>query len=165
MIAIALACEPDILIADEPTTALDVTIQAQILHLMADLQQRKGTSIILITHDLGVVAGFCDDVLVMYAGQTVEMASVEDLFARPEHPYTRALLASIPSRAKVRKSVLPTIAGMVPAPGQMPAGCRFENRCGFALPECRAHQSISERGTGFVRCGRAGDPALEGEET
>lgn len=131
VIAIALSCEPDILIADEPTTALDVTIQAQILDLMRELQKKNGMSIIFITHDLGVVAEMCDDVVVMYAGRVVEQASVIDLFSKPRHPYTHALLKSIPKLDGVRKSELETIEGMVPSLAELPEGCRFGPRSGF----------------------------------
>ena len=126
MIAIALACRPDILIADEPTTALDVTIQAQILELMLTLQQETGMAIILITHDLGVIAETCDEVVVMYAGKVAEKASVYDLFQFPKHPYTRGLLASIPSLSSVPKKELQTIEGTVPELSAFPAGCRFQ---------------------------------------
>lgn len=131
VIAIALSCEPDILIADEPTTALDVTIQAQILELMKELQKKNGMSIIFITHDLGVVAEMCDDVVVMYAGRVVEQASVESVFARSRHPYTHALLDSIPKLDGVRKSHLSTIEGMVPSLSELPEGCRFGPRSGY----------------------------------
>ena len=136
MIALALACHPDVLIADEPTTALDVTIQAQILNLLRDLQARLGMGIIMITHDLGVVAECCDRVVVMYAGRKVEEAPVEDLFDRPLHPYTRALMASMPSMAG-GGSRLPEIPGMVPAPQGLGAGCAFVPRCAFATERCR----------------------------
>ena len=136
MIAMALACEPDLLIADEPTTALDVTIQAKILDLMRDLRARTGTAIILITHDLGVIAEMADDVVVMYAGKIVEMADVKTLFADAQHPYMLGLLASIP-RLDRDLARLSTIAGMVPAPDEMPAGCRFAPRC--ALADARCH--------------------------
>jgi oligopeptide/dipeptide ABC transporter ATP-binding protein len=137
MIAMALACEPDLLIADEPTTALDVTIQAQILDLMRDLRARTGTAIILITHDLGVIAEMADDVAVMYAGKIVEMAPVRSLFADAQHPYTLGLMASIP-RIELDQKRLSTIEGMVPAPDQMPKGCRFAPRCVLADARCRA---------------------------
>jgi len=136
MIAMALAAEPDILIADEPTTALDVTIQAQILALISDLQQSTGMSLVFITHDLGVIAEICDQVVVMYAGRVVESAPVRDLFADPCHPYTRGLLASMPRLDLPAKARLNTIRGMVPGLGQLPAGCRFHNRCDRALPIC-----------------------------
>jgi oligopeptide/dipeptide ABC transporter ATP-binding protein len=135
MIAMALACDPDLLIADEPTTALDVTIQAQILELLAQLQQELGMSILLITHDLGVVAEFCEEVVVMYAGKIMEKAHVEELFGHPRHPYTRGLLASIPKIGN-KTHHLPTIAGMVPAIDQRPAGCYFADRCERALDVC-----------------------------
>jgi peptide/nickel transport system ATP-binding protein len=139
MIAMALACEPDLLIADEPTTALDVTIQAQILELMRDLQGRLGTAIILITHDLGVIAETADDVAVMYAGKVVEKAGVKALFADAQHPYTLGLMASIP-RLDADRRRLATIEGMVPAPDAMPAGCRFAPRCPLADARCRAEE-------------------------
>ena len=136
MIAMALACGPQLLIADEPTTALDVTIQAQILDLMRGLRRDTGTAIILITHDLGVVAEMADDVAVMYAGQIVERASVGDLFARPEHPYTVGLLGSIP-RLDEKRERLPSIEGRVPDMTRPPPGCRFAARCPFVEPACR----------------------------
>ncbi|MCA3564380.1 MAG: ABC transporter ATP-binding protein [Methylocystis sp.] len=139
MIAMALACEPDLLIADEPTTALDVTIQAQILDLMRDLRQRTGAAIILITHDLGVIAEMADEVAVMYAGRIVEMADVTALFADAQHPYTLGLMASIP-RLDEDRSRLSTIEGMVPSPDAMPAGCRFAPRCPLADARCRAEE-------------------------
>ena len=135
VIAIALSCEPDILIADEPTTALDVTIQAQILDLMRELQAKNNMSIIFITHDLGVVAEMCDEVLVMYAGRAVEQAPVHELFAKPSHPYTLALLESIPRFDLEHKSRLKTIEGMVPALVDLPVGCRFGPRSTFDHPE------------------------------
>jgi len=135
VIAIALSCEPDVLIADEPTTALDVTIQAQILELMKELQEKNGMSIIFITHDLGVVAEMCDDVVVMYAGRVVEKASVQALFAKPRHPYTYALLDSIPRLENKRKTKLHTIEGMVPSLAEMPNGCRFGPRSTFEHKE------------------------------
>jgi peptide/nickel transport system ATP-binding protein len=136
MIAMALACGPQLLIADEPTTALDVTIQAQILDLMRALKAETGAAIILITHDLGVVAEICDDVAVMYAGQLVEQAPVEILFERPEHPYTVGLLASIP-RLDRRAQELATIEGTLPDMTAPPPGCRFAPRCPFADEQCR----------------------------
>jgi peptide/nickel transport system ATP-binding protein len=136
MIAMALACEPKLLIADEPTTALDVTIQAQILDLMRTLREETGTAIILITHDLGVVAELADDVAVMYAGRIVEHASVAQLFAQPQHPYTIGLLGSIP-RLHLEQDRLAAIEGQVPGPAASRAGCRFEPRCPFAIARCR----------------------------
>jgi peptide/nickel transport system ATP-binding protein len=138
MIAMALAVQPDILIADEPTTALDVTIQAQILDLMKNLQQENGMAMIFITHDLGVIADICDDVVVMYAGTVVESAPVNALFQNPKHPYTRGLLESIPRLETPRKKPLPIIPGMVPALDALPAGCRFQNRCPIAIPICES---------------------------
>ncbi len=138
MIAMALANGPELLIADEPTTALDVTIQAQILGLLQEMQDQLGTSIIMITHDLGVIAETCDDVVVMYAGRIAEQGTVEEVFNRPRHPYTRGLLASIPRLSTPRKSRLATIEGMVPALTEMPAGCRFNNRCPHADEHCVA---------------------------
>jgi peptide/nickel transport system ATP-binding protein len=137
MIAMALALKPRLLIADEPTTALDVTIQAQILELMRQLRDETGTAIILITHDLGVVAELAHDVAVMYAGRIVEKAPVEELFARPEHPYTVGLLGSIP-KLHLQQARLPAIEGQVPNPWSLPAGCRFSPRCPFATAKCRA---------------------------
>ena len=136
MIAMALACEPDILIADEPTTALDVTVQAQILALIRKLQQKIGMSVILITHDLGVIAQNTDNVMVMYAGQVAEFAPTRSLFASPAHPYTQGLLKAIPSRAIQAKSPLPTIEGNVPSLSEMPVGCRFSKRCPWVREIC-----------------------------
>ncbi|HEY4893577.1 MAG TPA: ABC transporter ATP-binding protein [Reyranella sp.] len=156
MIAMALACGPDLLIADEPTTALDVTIQAQILDLMRGLRRDTGTAIILITHDLGVVAEMADDVAVMYAGQIVERAPVRDLFARPEHPYTVGLLGSIP-RLDEKRERLPSIEGRVPDMTQPPEGCRFAARCPFVEPACRANPPplIEVTPSHLTRCRRA----------
>ena len=137
MIAMALACEPRLLIADEPTTALDVTIQAQILELMRTLQRETGTAIVLITHDLGVVAEVADDVVVMYAGRLVEQAPVQALFEAPQHPYTIGLLGSIP-RLDAQRSRLASIEGQVPSPLRRSAGCSFAERCPFADARCRA---------------------------
>jgi peptide/nickel transport system ATP-binding protein len=138
VIAIALACGPRLLIADEPTTALDVTIQAQILELIKDLQSDMGMSVVLITHDLGVVAETCDEVVVMYAGKVVERGTVFDIFDRPTHPYTRGLLASIPTLETTPKSRLSIIEGMVPGLRDLPDGCRFQNRCPRVAEGCRA---------------------------
>ncbi|EKU44405.1 ABC transporter ATP-binding protein [Lysinibacillus capsici] len=136
MIAMALACGPEILIADEPTTALDVTIQAQILDLMKDIQEKLDMSIILITHDLGVVAEICERVIVMYAGEIVEEATVLDLFNQPLHPYTKGLLNSLPD-IESEQEYLPSIEGVVPSPSDMPSGCRFFDRCEFATDQCK----------------------------
>ncbi len=141
MIAMALACEPKLLIADEPTTALDVTIQAQILDLMRDLRARTGTAIILITHDLGVIAEMADEVAVMYAGKIVERADVATLFSDAQHPYMLGLLASVP-RLDQESRRLSTIAGMVPTPDRMPAGCRFAPRCALADERCRNEEPV-----------------------
>jgi len=135
MIAMALALKPKLLIADEPTTALDVTIQAQILELMRTLRDETGTAIILITHDLGVIAELVQDVAVMYAGRIVEVAPVEALFAQPQHPYTIGLLGSIPKLA-IEQARLPAIEGQVPNPLDLPPGCRFSPRCPFATARC-----------------------------
>ncbi len=156
MIAMALACGPQLLIADEPTTALDVTIQAQILDLLRGLRRETGTAIILITHDLGVVAEMADDVAVMYAGQIVERAPVASLFARPEHPYTVGLLGSIP-RLDEKRERLPSIEGRVPDMTRPPAGCRFAARCPFVEPACHATMpGLVEVAPGHLsRCRRA----------
>jgi peptide/nickel transport system ATP-binding protein len=134
MIAMALACEPSLLIADEPTTALDVTIQAQILDLLRAMQDRLGMAILFITHDLGVVADICDDVLVMYAGQIVERSGIFELYAKPRHPYTEGLLVSMPQVA--HGEALHAIPGSTPAPWALPEGCRFHPRCEYARPRC-----------------------------
>jgi oligopeptide/dipeptide ABC transporter ATP-binding protein len=139
MIAMALICHPQILIADEPTTALDVTIQAQILELLTRLQQQLSMAVLLITHDLGVVAGSADRVVVMYAGQVVETAPTPELFARPRHPYTEGLMASIPRLDRPRER-LHSIPGSVPAATAWPAGCRFHPRCPFAWEKCRTEE-------------------------
>ncbi|HEX2134848.1 MAG TPA: ABC transporter ATP-binding protein [Microvirga sp.] len=151
MIAIALANEPDLLVADEPTTALDVTVQAQILDLIQDLRARLGMAVLLITHDLGVVAEFCDRVAVMYAGQIVETAPAADLFRRPRHRYTQALLDTIPA-ANPPGRPLPTIAGQVPPPGQRPTGCHFTPRCFAAVAPCPVVLPEFEGGEHKVRC-------------
>jgi peptide/nickel transport system ATP-binding protein len=163
MIAMAMACRPRLLIADEPTTALDVTVQAQILELLRALRAASGTAILLITHDMGVVAEMADRVTVMYAGQIVEEAPVDRLFAAPAHPYTSLLLQSIPPSG-VKRQTLFAIPGAPPIPGAMPAGCRFHPRCPFAMAQCRATPPPLEAaaGGGSVRCWRTGDPALAG---
>lgn len=137
MIAIALACRPDILIADEPTTALDVTVQAQILRLIKELQQEIGMSIILITHDFGVIAQMCDEMVVMYAGRVAEQGPVQTIIHQPKHPYTQGLLSSIPHLSDQPKTMLPIIEGSVPGLRNMPAGCRFAGRCPQAFDPCQ----------------------------
>ncbi len=136
MIAMALTCKPKVLIADEPTTALDATIQAQILLLLQDLQKETNMGIVMVTHDLAVVAQQCDSVLVMYAGRVVEEGPVEEIFANPKHPYTQMLMASMPTLDTPTKSELPTIPGRVPSLYAMPSGCRFNNRCPYAQMNC-----------------------------
>jgi oligopeptide/dipeptide ABC transporter ATP-binding protein len=168
MIAMAVSCDPKVLIADEPTTALDVTIQAQILDLMRELQDRLSTAVILITHDMGVVAENADRVVVMYAGRKVEEASAEELFKRPGHPYTRGLLGSIPNlevaaHAGTRRPRLNEIKGMVPSLADLPEGCTFAPRCGFATAECRAAYPplVQHRAGHWVACWHA-DRLLDG---
>jgi oligopeptide/dipeptide ABC transporter ATP-binding protein len=168
MIAMALSCNPKVLIADEPTTALDVTIQAQILDLMRELQETTGTAIILITHDMGVVAENADRVVVMYAGRKVEEASAAELFDNPGHPYTRGLLGSIPQldQAAIRTGPRPRlneIKGMVPSLFRLPPGCSFAPRCAFATEHCtRAVPPLDEHRPGhFVACWHA-DKLLSG---
>jgi len=160
LIALSLACSPEVLIADEPTTALDVTVQAQILELLRDLQQRLGLALLLITHDLGVVAEMADRVAVMYAGRIVEEAPVADLFAAPKHPYTRGLLGSIPGG--VPGTPLTAIPGTVPAPGSLPPGCCFTPRCPSRFDPCPiAQPGITDFGGGrTVKCYLHG-PAVE----
>ncbi len=153
MIAMALACEPDLLIADEPTTALDVTIQAQVLEILRALQARMGAAVILITHDLGVVAEVADRVVVMYAGHKVEEADVASLFARPRHPYTHGLMRSVPrvnapGRASGGRVRLPEIAGIVPALDQRPPGCPFVPRCPLASARCAEMPPLAEHSPG-----------------
>jgi oligopeptide/dipeptide ABC transporter ATP-binding protein len=155
MIAMALLCEPQLLIADEPTTALDVTIQAQILHLIRQLQQNTGTAVLFITHDMGVVAEMCDEVAVMYAGRVVEQGGVIDIFKRSRHPYTRGLLRSLPQKGGTKKSALQTIEGVVPSLLNLPPGCRFAERCWK-----RKRLSAAEQG----KCFRD-DPVLTIHET
>ena len=160
MIAMALICAPKLLVADEPTTALDVTIQAQVLDLMMGLKKRLGTAIVLITHDLGVVAETCDDVHVMYAGHIVEQGDVFNIFERPEHPYTQGLLRSIPDASgRGRKGRLASIEGMVPPLTALPPGCRFAPRCTLARERChREMPELAAVGEGqFVRCWRAAE--------
>ena len=152
MIAMAIACNPKLLIADEPTTALDVTIQAQILDLLLELQRERGMALVLITHDMSVVAETAQRVVVMYAGQVAEQRQVEALFRAPRHPYTDALLNALPERS-VGRSRLPTIPGVVPGIYDRPAGCLFHPRCGFADDRCRGEQpELRAAGDGLVRC-------------
>ena len=162
MIAMALLTEPRLLIADEPTTALDVTVQAQILHLMRELQRQHGTALLFITHDMGVIAEMCDEVVVMYAGRVVEWRGAVDLFEAPRHPYTRALLDSLPRRARGHKAELPTVEGTVPSLLAPPPGCRFAARCrhratlpAAAQARCRADDpplAADAEGAGRVAC-------------
>ncbi|WP_439402506.1 ABC transporter ATP-binding protein [Bradyrhizobium sp. DASA03068] len=142
MIAMALACSPELLIADEPTTALDVTIQAQILRLIVDLKERMGTAVMFITHDLGVVAETCQRVIVMYAGRIVEQANVTDLFAHPAHPYTQGLMRSVPDPRRGRRQHLPEIPGIVPTLRAPIAGCSFAPRCPFAIGRCHEQMPL-----------------------
>ena len=155
MIAMALACDPHLLIADEPTTALDVTIQAQILDLMRGLREGSGAAIVLITHDLGVVAEVCDEVAVMYAGQVVERAPVRELFRFPQHPYTVGLLGALP-RLGERRPRLAAIEGTVPNMASPPRGCRFRSRCPFRIPRCAEMPPLAAVEAGHLsRCWRA----------
>jgi oligopeptide transport system ATP-binding protein len=155
MIAMALLSEPEILIADEPTTALDVTVQAQIIELLRELNRERGTAIILITHDMGVVAGLCDDVMVMYAGQTVEQAPAQQLFAAPTHPYTIGLLNALPRLTDDDDQPLQTIPGNPPLPGMATQGCAFAPRCTYAEERCRATRPALEPIEGEVHALRA----------
>ena len=163
MIAMALANEPDLLIADEPTTALDVTIQAQILELLLELRDRLGMGMVLVTHDLGVVAEVADRVVVMYAGQVVEEGPVEALFDRPAHPYTRGLLAAIP-RPDQKAGRLAVIPGTVPAPTHWPDGCRFRPRCPYAWDRCHEQPALLDAGPGQrARCWLVEEPERRAE--
>lgn len=156
MIAMSLSCQPDLLIADEPTTALDVTIQAQILQLLQELQEEYGLSILLITHDLGIAAEIADRIVVMYAGEVVEEASADDLFALPGHPYTRGLLRSIPTLDSVRGSKLYSIKGSIPSLNSLPDGCRFQTRCPFATEHCKQEAPpLAEYGDRKIACWRS----------
>jgi peptide/nickel transport system ATP-binding protein len=165
MIAMALMMNPALLIADEPTTALDVTIQAQILELLAELQSRVGMSILLITHDLGVIAEVTTRVLVMYAGEVVEEAPVRTLFAEPHHPYTEGLLQAMP-RVGERRERLRVIPGTVPPPTAWPTGCRFHDRCPYAWERCVAeHPPLYRIASGHVsRCHLAVEPERRSQE-
>jgi oligopeptide/dipeptide ABC transporter ATP-binding protein len=163
MIAMALANEPKLLIADEPTTALDVTIQAQVLDLLRELIREMDMSVLFVTHDLGVVADLCDRVVVMYAGQVVESGDAGDVFRRPTHPYTEGLLASVPS-ARVRRERLATVPGIPPAPWAFPAGCRFHDRCPYADARCTstAPPLVAGPGGSLSRCLRTDELVLAG---
>jgi peptide/nickel transport system ATP-binding protein/oligopeptide transport system ATP-binding protein len=152
MIGMALACDPKLIIADEPTTALDVTIQAQILELMIELQERLGMSILLITHDLGVVAETCDEVVVMYAGKVVERGPVAGVFNAPQHPYTEALLQSIPVLGMTQHEALRVIRGTVPSPLDWPEGCRFAPRCDYAFDRCEQQPPLFDLGEARSAC-------------
>lgn len=151
MIAMALAGQPDLLIADEPTTALDVTIQAQILELIDSLRKKYNMAVILVTHNLGIVAELADNVAVMYAGMIVEQAAADELIKFPQHPYTRALLSAVPQLGKSEKS-LNTIPGTVPMPGNFPAGCRFADRCSTPQSDCCCFKDFRRHGSHIWRC-------------
>ena len=158
VIAIALACNPKVLLADEPTTALDVTIQAQILDLMRDLRDKLGTALLLITHDLGVVAKVCDMVAVLYAGKVVEYGTLEDVFNETMHPYTEGLFSSLPD-VKDRKSKLIPIPGLMPDPTKLPVGCAFESRCRYAIEKCKEPcEQRSVSATHSIICVRYDEP-------
>ncbi len=160
VIAMGMLHQPPLLIADEPTTALDVTIQAQVLSLMKRLTQERGTALLLITHNMGVIARMCDRVAVMYAGEIVEEASVDDLFSRPRHPYTQGLLRSIP-RADQERGRLPSLAGAPPDMTRPPAGCRFRDRCDRAVEACARHPRLEPvEACHSVRCWMAQDRAV-----
>ena len=162
MIAMALANEPELLIADEPTTALDVTVQAQILELLRDLSERSNTALMLITHDLGVVAETCTRMITMYAGEVIEDAAVDAALVRPLHPYTSGLLRSLPHLSP-RLGKLPSIPGRVPSIAEMPRGCRFRARCPHAVAGCEAEQQLLDAGQGRkVRCWRFRELELPG---
>ena len=162
MIAMALANEPDLLIADEPTTALDVTVQAQILELLRDISETSKTALMLITHDLGVVAETCTRMITMYAGEVIEDATVDEALVRPLHPYTSGLLRSLPHLSP-RHGRLPSIRGRVPSISEMPAGCRFRARCAHAAKGCEAEQKLQDAGGGRrVRCHRFAELNLPG---
>ncbi len=164
MIAMALSCQPRLLIADEPTTALDVTTQAQILDLIADLKEEFNMAVMLITHDLGVVAEVAEDVVVMYMGKIVERGDVFSIFENPQHPYTQALLASVPRIGMARQARLPAIKGMVPHPLARPTGCSFRTRCDHAIPGlCDARQpAMTRKGGSDVACFLHSEEALNG---
>ena len=162
MIAMALACDPDILIADEPTTALDVTIQAQIVELMKEMQEKNGNAIIMITHDLGVVADVADKIMVMYAGAPVEMGTADEIFYQPHHPYTWGLMRSIPKPEGEEKHALTPIEGNPPSLVNLPSGCSFAPRCPYATDKCRSQkpERVEVALGHFARCHYAGDEAF-----
>ena len=164
VIAIALACNPKLLLADEPTTALDVTIQAQVMRMINDLKREFNTSMILITHDLGIVAESCDQVAIMYAGEIVEYGSLEDIFDHTAHPYTKGLFNSIPSLDKDTERLQP-IQGLMPVPAYLTEGCKFHPRCPYAVEACaQQHPGMTELTPGHLcRCLRCGDPILSPE--
>jgi oligopeptide/dipeptide ABC transporter ATP-binding protein len=171
MIAMALSCRPKLLIADEPTTALDVTIQAQILDLIKAMREEFGMSLILITHDLGVVAGMCERIVVMYAGRIVEEASASEIFHRPVHPYTIGLLQSVPRLDEAQKEKLKPVKGQPPDLTRPPPGCAFEPRCAFRKDRCReeAPPLVPRPGGGRIACHvfeeiRAGGAEIDGKE-
>lgn len=153
VIAMALACNPKLLIADEPTTALDVTIQAQVLELMKDLKEKYDTSMIMITHDLGIVSEVCDKVAIIYAGEVVECGSLEHIYRNPQHPYTNGLFGSLPDISKDVEFLSP-IEGLMPDPAALPSGCKFNPRCKYACPLCAERAPVlTETEPGhFVRC-------------
>ena len=166
MIAIAVSCNPELLIADEPTTALDVTIQAQVMKMMKDLQKELNSSVILITHDLGIVANFCDSVAVMYAGEIVETGTLEDIFDRdkPHHPYTKGLFNSIPS-LKNNVSRLQSIPGLMPDPADLPTGCKFHPRCSYCTDACKSGAVARyENGTHQIMCNLYQEKEVSGDE-
>ncbi|MFC5749550.1 ABC transporter ATP-binding protein [Actinomadura rugatobispora] len=164
MIAAAIACDPRLVIADEPTTALDVTIQAEILGLLRDLQRESGMAVLLVTHDLGVVAEFCEDVVVMYAGHVVERAAVTEVFGTARHPYTRALLRSVPT-GRAPRTRLDVIPGRVPPAGAFPSGCRFRPRCEYAADACATTEPAESQEAGHAtRCLRVAAGEIELQE-
>ncbi len=166
MIAMGLLCQPDLLIADEPTTALDVTVQSQINTLMGELSEQSSTAILLITHDLGVVAGLCDRVLVMYAGQEMELAEVHDLFGDPRHPYTEGLLNSVPRLDQLRSGILNAIPGNPPNLLQLPEGCPFSSRCRYSFERCSERPDFERVSEGrYKRCHLDRIPAQVDQET
>ena len=154
IIAIALSCEPRLLLADEPTTALDVTIQAQIMDLLDKINRERGTSIVLVTHNLGLVAEFCENIIVMYAGWVMERGSIDEVITDPKHPYTEGLLRCLPRISEKRKKIHP-IPGLVPDLASLPPGCPFSPRCERVMPECREDNPITYTeldGGRLVRC-------------